>query len=232
MCLAEIRRSMKRLVFIVEGRSEEQFVNKLFIPYLSGKDGLQGVPMHAQQLLTNRKKLIRGGNVSFGKFANDVRNVAASGDVLVTTMIDFFRLPSDFPGYTTDSMKVDMIEQAIRDALAPEVAPAIFLPYIQRHEFETLLFSSMDGFTAMDMETKSLVRLESIEQEYDNPEDINGGAETAPSKRLGHIFNYEKTADSFIMLSAIPIDTIRAKCPRFNRWVQRLEDGIARGYFL
>lgn len=222
---------MRRLVFIVEGRSEERFINKLLIPYLSAKDGLQRIPMHAQQLVTNRKKLIRGGNVSFGKFANDVRNVAASGDVLVTTMIDFFRLPADFPGYTTDSLKVDVIEQAIRAALAAEVDPAFFLPYIQRHEFEALLFSNMDGFAALDMDEKSLALLESIEQEYDNPEDINGGAETAPSKRLGHIFNYEKPADSFVMLSAIPIDTIRAKCPRSNRWLAQLEEGLRQGCF-
>lgn len=187
--------------------------------------------MHAQQLVTNRKKSIRGGNVGFGKFANDVRNVAASGDVLVTTMIDFFRLPPDFPGYTTDSLKVDSIERAIRDALSVEVAPAIFLPYIQRHEFETLLFSNMDGFAALDMSEKALAQLESIEQDYANPEDINGGAETAPSKRLGHIFNYEKAADSFTMLSAIHIDAIRAKCPRFNRWVSQLEEGMRQGRF-
>lgn len=222
---------MTRLVFIVEGRSEEQFINKLLIPYLSGKEGLQGIPMHAQQLVTNRKSLIHGGNVSFGKFSNDVRNVAASGGVLVTTMIDFFRLPTDFPGYTTDSMKVDMIEQAIRNALSAEVPPAIFLPYIQRHEFETLLFSNMDGFEAMDMDEKSLAQLESIEQEYANPEDINGGAETAPSKRLGQIFDYEKAADSFTILSAIPIETIRAKCPRFNRWLSQLEEGLMQGRF-
>lgn len=222
---------MRRLVFIVEGRSEERFINKILIPYLSARDGLQGIPMHAQQLVTNRKKLIHGGNVSFGKFANDVRNVAASGDVLVTTLIDFFRLPSDFPGYTTDGMKVDEIERAIRESMAVEVSPAVFLPYIQRHEFETLLFSNMDGFAALDMDEKSLARLERIEQEYDNPEDINGGAETAPSKRLAHIFNYEKTADSFTMLSAIPIDAIRAKCPRFNRWAIQLEEGLRRGYF-
>ena len=222
---------MRRLVFIVEGRSEERFINKLLIPYLSAKEGLQGIPMHAQQLVTNRKRLIRGGNVSFGKFANDVRNIAAFGDVLVTTLIDFFRLPTDFPGYTTDSMKVDMVEQAIRDTLATEVDPAIFLPYIQRHEFETLLFSNIDGFSVMDMDKKSLAQLESIEREYANPEDINGGAETAPSKRLEHIFNYEKAADSFAILSAIPIDTIRAKCPRFDRWVAQLEEGLRQGRF-
>lgn len=222
---------MKRLVFIVEGRSEEQFVNRLLIPYLSGREGLQGIPMHAQQLVTNRKLSLKGGNVSFGKFANDVRNVARSGDVLVTTMIDFFRLPTDFPGYTTDGLRVDAIEQAIREALSAEVAPDFFLPYIQRHEFETLLFTNMNGFEALTDDEGVLAKLERIEQEYDTPEDINGGAETAPSKRLGHIFNYEKAADSLLALSAIPIDTIRAKCPRLNRWVAQLEEGLNAGRF-
>ena len=188
---------MKRLVFIVEGRSEEQFINKLLIPYLSTRPGLQGIPMHAQQLVTNRKRLMRGGNVSFGKFAADVRNVARSGDVLITTMIDFFRLPSDFPCYTKDGQKVSLVEQAIREALSKDISPEIFLPYIQRHEFETLLFSSMDGFSMLLDDNKSLAQLEAIERKYANPEDINGGAQTAPSKRLERIFPYQKTADSF-----------------------------------
>ncbi len=53
-----------------------------------------------------------------------------------------------------------------------------------------------------------------------------------PSKRLGYIFNYEKVSDSFIVLSAIPMDTIRMKCPRFNRWLEQLEDGLRKGFFL
>lgn len=105
------------------------------------------------------------------------------------------------------------------------------LPYIQRHEFETLLFSNMDGFEALVDDEKALSQLKNIEREYPNPEDINGGTETAPSKRLGQIFNYEKAADSLLALSVIPIETIRAKCPRFNRWVSQLEEGLRAGCF-
>jgi len=222
---------MRRLVFIVEGKSEVQFVNQLLIPYLSSKDGLQGIPMHAQQLVSNRKKIIHGGSMSFGKFSNDVRNVAHSGDVLVTTMIDFFRLPTDFPGYTTDSKKIDSIERAVRDALSSVISPSVFLPYIQRHEFETLLFASMDGFASIIDDSKALRALEHIVKGYPNPEDIDGGAETAPSKRIGHIFNYEKGVDSLMALRAIPIDAIRARCPRFDHWLHELEDGLKSGFF-
>lgn len=223
---------MRRLVFIVEGKSEAQFINRILIPYLSSKVGLEGIHMHAQQIITNRKKSFHGGNVSFGKLARDVRNVARTGDVLVTTLIDFFRLPTDYPGYTTDSSQLDAIEEAIREALAPDVSPDRFLPYIQRHEFETLLFSNMEGFGALIDDKKVLEKLESIERAYSNPEDINGNPQTAPSKRLGRIFNYEKVSDSFIVLSAIPVDTIRMKCPRFNRWLEQLEDGLREGFFL
>lgn len=145
-------------------------------------------------------------------------------------MIDSFRLPNDFPGYTTDNLKVDSIECTIREALSTEVSP-FFLPYIQRHEFETLLFTNMEGFEALVDDEKAFAKLESIEQEYSNPENINGGAEAAPSKRLGLIFNYEKAADSLLVLSAIPIDTIRSKCMRFNRYVNQLEDGLKTGGF-
>lgn len=223
---------MKRLVFIVEGPSEVQFVKFFLIPYLAFQKRLARYPMTVQQLFTNRKEHIRGGNVSFGKFSNDVIRVAHQGEVLITTLIDFFRLPNSFPEYAKDGKYVDEIEQAIRLALAKDVSPSIFLPYIQLHEFEALLFSNMDGFKAIiEDNKKALAKLELIEREYDNPEDINGGEETAPSKRLERIFNYQKVSDSFIALSEIPIDVIRGKCPRFNNWVMNLEEGLIRGFF-
>ena len=63
------------------------------------------------------------------------------------------------------------------------------------------------------------------------PEDINGGADTAPSKRLMRIFPYEKTADGEMILEALDIDDIRGKCPRFNKWMEKLEEGLKNGHF-
>ena len=222
---------MKRLVFIVEGRSEEQFITHFLIPYLANERGLGVFPMNAQQLTTNRKKSIRGGSISFGKLANDVRNAAHSGNTLVTTMIDFFKLPTDFPEYSKEKKDIVVIESAVRKNLSNEVSPAVFLPYIQLHEFEALLFSSMDGFKAIVDDKTVLSKLEAIENRYSNPEDINGGEQTAPSKRMMRLFNYEKVTDSYDALSKIPIDVIRSKCPRFDRWLQLLEKGLTDGYF-
>lgn len=76
------------------------------------------------------------------------------------------------------------------------------------------MYTGMDGFKIVVDDDKSLKELQQILNQYPNPEDIHGGAETAPSKRLRKIFPYEKTTDGEMILAALEIDAIRAKCPR------------------
>ena len=45
------------------------------------------------------------------------------------------------------------------------------------------------------------------------------------------IFPYQKTTDGEIILEALPIDDIRSKCPRFNEWLENLENGIREDHF-
>lgn len=220
---------MKRLVFIVEGDTEVGFIQKCVIPYLYSK-GFSN-PMNAQKIVTNRKLNKKGGNVSFDYLKNDILRVAATKNVLITTLLDFFRLPTDFPGYTTDSHRLQDIENKIRNCLSGSIDSSCFLPYIQRHEIESLMFTSMEGFEFVVDDSKQLDELRQIVDSYPNPEDINGGAETAPSKRLMNIFPYEKTADGEMILEALSIDEIRQKCPRFNAWIKKLEDGLGNDCF-
>lgn len=219
----------KRVVFIVEGDTEVSFIQKCVIPYLYLKGFTN--PMNAQKILTNRKQHKKGGNVGFEYLKNDIARVAATGNVLITTLLDFFRLPTDFPGYTTDSLKLSDIEGKVKEEIAKVMDVSCFLPYIQRHEVETLMFTNMDGFNIVIDDEESLHELQVIIDSYSTPEDINGGAETAPSKRLMHIFPYEKTTDGEMILKALRIDDIRDRCPRFNEWMTKLEEGIQNGHF-
>ena len=220
---------MKRLVFIVEGDTEIIFIQKRVIPYFYRK-GLQNV-MNAQKISTNRKANKKGGNVGFEYLKNEVSRVFATKNVLITTLLDFFRLPTDYPNYSTDSFKIPAIEDAIKDAVGKNIDPACFLPYIQKHEMESLMFTNMDGFEIVVDDGKSLETLRAIIQKYPNPEDINGGSETAPSKRLGKIFPYNKTADGEMILEMLDIDDMRSKCPRFDEWMGKLEDGLRKDSF-
>lgn len=220
---------MKRVIFIVEGDTEISFIQKCIMPYLYQKGFTN--PMNAQKIITNRKKNKKGGNVAFDYLKNDIERVAATRNVLITTFLDFFRLPTDFSGYTTDSLKIEQIEEAVRENISSIVDRANFLPYIQRHEIEALMYTNMDGFNYVVDKEESLNKLKEIINQYANPEDINSGSETAPSKRLMKIFPYQKTTDGEIILEALPIDDIRSKCPRFNEWLENLENGIREDHF-
>lgn len=208
-----------RLVFIVEGDCEVAFINKMIIPYLYKYVGTSQWSMNAQKITTNRKLNRKGGNVNYTYLKNEVERVAAQqGNVWITTFLDFFRLPNDFPNYSLECRNIDAIEEGIKSDMRYER----LVPYIQKYEFETLLFVSMDGFNLLLDDSGQLEQIQEIIDSYANIEDINGGAETAPSKRLLHIFNYDKVADSGLVLDELDVETMRKKCPRFDRWIEKL----------
>ena len=93
---------------------------------------------------------------------------------MITTFLDFFRLPVDYLGYTKDGKLIDSVEGAIRKDCDDVIAPEFFLPYIQKHEFEALLLANFSGFSNIcgDKQKDSVWN---IVKKYPNPEDIIGG---------------------------------------------------------
>ena len=71
-------------------------------------------------------------------------------------------------------------------------------------------------------------QLQSIVDAFPEPEQINDGPTTAPSRRLEAVFGgtYRKTEHGPLIAEDIGLDVIRAKCRGFNEWVSRLE-GLA-----
>jgi hypothetical protein len=114
--------------------------------------------------------------------------------------------------------KVDFLEKAI----AKIIINRRFVPYIQLHEFEGLLFSDAKGFlTIPDLPDKNLNILQDIILKHPNPELLNDGADTAPSKRLKKLIpSYRKPLYGTIIAEEIGMETILAKCPRFANWVK------------
>ena len=211
---------MKRLVFIVEGDTEIILIEKLIVPYLISK-GFNNV-MHVQTIITNRKQHKKGGVSTYGKFKNEVVRTLAQGDVIVTTLIDFFKLPTDFPNYTEDSTRIEQIEKGISD----DISSPDFLSYVQRHELEALMFSAIDGFELVVDDDGKLNQLKKIMTDYPNPEDINNSPQTAPSKRLFDVFGYDKTGDGSLIFEMLDVETIMDKCPRFKEWIEKLVEKL------
>lgn len=217
---------MKRLVFIVEGDTEVLFVDKVIIPYLHTMGFYN--PMHCQTIITNRKQHKKGGIGSYGKFTNEVKRTLAQGNVIVTTLIDFYGLPSDFPKFSHDASQIPFIENAIRQDFDNN---NLFIPYIQKHELETLIFAHYEALELVIDSDQRYDLIKEIVSQFPNPEDINNSKETAPSKRLKFIFEYDKVADGNILFDLIEMTVILGKCPNFKNWIDLIISALNRNVY-
>lgn len=221
---------MIRLNIIVEGQTEETFVNKILGPHL----GSFNVFVNARRVETGRKrgKIFRGGMSSYLKAQKDITlwmKEDKDGDVRFTTMFDFYRLPHDFPGFEEAKQQPDPYKkiEVIEDKLKTDIASSRFIPYVQLHEYETLLFSDLDKFDRYYIDHNS--QLHKLKQDVSgitNPELINDNPETAPSKRIIKYLPYyegEKPSAGPIIAEHIGLQKIRSKCQHFNAWVSLLE---------
>src|SRR5690606_14075050 len=176
---------MKRLLIVVEGDTEKEFVDKVLSPYLYSK-GLRSV-------VCFKIKHTKGGLTKYQHLKTDLVNCIYESDVLVSTLIDFYALPKDFPKnefsktIVNKADRLTFLERAIVEDLETEKGRDFpnLLPYIQLHEFEALVFSSIDAIKLLySNEDAKFNELEQIMNAYPNPEDINDSPQTAPSKRL------------------------------------------------
>ncbi len=214
---------MKRLYIVVEGPTEEGFVKTILRPYFASCGVYAVYP-----ILIHTSKLGRGGFVNYGHLENTVRPLLKSqgDDVIVTTFVDFFRIPTNMPQYAqcmcAQSNKERVVE--LERCLGEQIKDRRFVPYIQLHEFEALLFSSNDGFKAYFTDEQA-ERTSMIVEDFDNPEDINSSPEAAPSKRILEIKdNYNKPLEGNLIALEVGINKILERCPRFASWVNDLID--------
>jgi len=82
-----------RLLILVEGETEETFVNDLLAPHLCGK-GFECV--NARLMGKARLRAQRGGVRGWMEVkAEIVRHLRTDPALLVTTMVDYYGMPSD-----------------------------------------------------------------------------------------------------------------------------------------
>lgn len=222
---------MKRLHIIVEGPSEEEFVIETLARHLANFE----VYADARCVKTGRHdgKDIRGGMINYVKARNDIQDWIdeehGNTDVSFTTMFDYYRLPNTFPGYAAATTLNDpyMKVEAIENALKSDINDSRFLPYIQLHEFEALLFADIQKISGLFSDNgRAIANLADISKKNTNPELIDNGIETAPSKRIiKQIPAYEnlKTTVGPLVAQAIGIETLKKTCPHFREWVEHLE---------
>jgi hypothetical protein len=217
---------MVRLNITAEGASEEVFVEEMLRQHLLDF----GKYVEVRQILTNRKQKIRGGMPSFKKIQQDITQwIKEQPTAWHTTMIDLYGLKTDFPSYlATQHLRYDTRVLELEKQFAEQINHWRFIPYIQLHEYEALLFSGpdvMEDWLSLYNDVPAGY-FSDIRQKFDSPEQINDSIHTAPSKRIIGLIgdnNYDKVDDGIFILKEIGLDRIRQECPHFNSWLTQLE---------
>lgn len=219
---------MTRLLLTVEGYTELNFVKRTLAPHFTGF----GVFADARCVITSKDKnrQYRGGLTSYQKAKDDILNwmkQESKNECFYSTMFDLYRLPDDFPGYkeskkiTDPYAKVDCLEEALKQ----DIAHPKFIPYIQLHEFEALIFADPRQLDWEYLEHgEAILELQQIIAEQPNPELIDDGEHTAPSKRiLQQIPEFDKATAGVAVVKKIGLTVLRDKCTHFAEWLQQLE---------
>ena len=226
---------MKKIFVVTEGQSETNFVQRVMSPYFADRCIL--IPNTVVTKIDNRRgKMYKGGVANYEQIRNTLRKTLSisskSTDSYVTTMFDFYRLPSDVPG-VTDAEKVsdpyEKVEIIEREILKAEGYDGnFFFPYIELNEFETMLFSDITKLEETYFEY-DLTALKECVKTQSNPELINNGAETAPSKRIMDCIGcFDKANVGVDVLEKIGIENIAAKCHHFSEWMKHIEERTTR----
>jgi hypothetical protein len=217
-----------RLHAVVEGQTEETFINQVLAPEL----GVRQIFVDAHCVTTGRRRLSpdRGGITRYEQIRKDLEiwmRQEKGRDVRFTTMVDLYRLPADFPGYDDCKRKVDPHTRAecLEDRLQEDIPDDRFVPYIQLHEFEALLFSDVHKFEAAFPDRAAAIKkLKSIRDGFPSPEHIDDRPDQSPSKRILEVVpEYVKTVSGISIVQHIGLPILRKECAHFGRWLDRLE---------
>lgn len=220
---------------LCEGQTEEKFVKEVLKPYLNGF----GIVVKSRLLATSRKKNANGGMISYQQAKKDLsmwmKEVAhrSSETHYFTTMFDFYALPDDFPGMQQSKTKNDayLAVETVESAFGRDINSRSFIPYIQLHEFEALLFCDIEKLIIEYPKcSKEIENLENGLTKYDgNPELVNSSPKTAPSKRIiaviegNHRYKYNKPRSGAVVTSAIGLPVLMQKCRHFREWIEKIQ---------
>lgn len=222
------------LHILCEGPTEQGFVNAVLKPYVMnmGIDAVKSVIV-----TTNRKLSMTGGLLSYSQAKQDlgiqIRSCQNKGYErhIFTTMFDLYALPTDFPKYD-DCRKIqnkyNQVE-ALEDAFRQDIGSDSFIPYIQLHEFEALVFCGIDFLPDLYPGCeRQCMELGRVLSSVSSPELINDSPETAPSKRIIKVidekgkYSYNKPKTGKYITGKVGIDVLREKCPHFDNWIDRI----------
>lgn len=227
---------MIRLFIVVEGLTEELFVNDVLTPHLANF----GIYPKATMIGLGQK----GGKVNLARLADHLKKLTRNQprEVWFTTMLDFdkfhelkVKAQGTDPWARADHAEV-ILETELRKR---ECVRERFIPYVQLHDFEALVLAEPmklleqfpkegpqfpgEGPTTVSPAMKTLEKLMQSIQGTE-PEGLNH--DKPPCKRIEEFFpTYpkNKATKSALIAKAIGLPKLRVRCPHFGKWLAKIE---------
>jgi hypothetical protein len=210
---------------LVEGQTEELFVDNILAQHLVQNRIVLTPIVHTTKSVDVGPNY-KGGLAKYHSVKKQIQALLHDkSTTLVTTLLDFYGIPSDFPGFDTMPTgtcyeRVVHLEQRLQE----DIFHSKFLAHFSLHEFEAILFASPQAIASYFPSLNILSRLQKIRNDVTSPEEIN--EDQPPSKRLKEILpsTYRKPEDGQSITASIGLELIRQQCPHFNEWLNRLEN--------
>lgn len=212
---------MKTVIVICEGETEEEFCKTLLSVYL-------------QKYCKIRIEVrLLGGNCNWQRIKDMAEKaLKQQKNALVTTFFDYYGVKTKkFPNWieTEGINKANVREriEILENGMLEEIDSNLryrFIPYIQLHEFEALLFNNIEVFDNNFKRSEfNRANLLDVLNEFPDPELINQKIETSPSHRLIEIIpSYNKILYGNMLVEIIGIEQIKQKNKHFNDWIEQL----------
>lgn len=223
---------MRHLYVFCEGPTEQSFCSQVLAPHLFPQ--CEG-RVHTIKVAHSKHHGIvsRGGVGKYASLKRDLLNTLKSrqdGGVFFTSLIDLYALPLEFPGkadHVRDPGNPTPYALALEAAFGNDIGDGRFIPHLQLHEYETMLFTDPDAFRiSFDNCDAAIQAMKEVAASVRSIEHINDGPTTAPSKRIIKVlpgYDGRKSSAGPDIAEYIGIPAIRCKCPHFDQWLTRLE---------
>lgn len=218
---------MRRALVLVEGQTEEVFVNQVVGPALL-EHGVSLVPKVLTTKVVKSGRQFKGGVSKFTPLRHDLQRLLGDTDAAcITTMLDYYGLPADFPGLDTlPAGPAHRRAEHLEASLERAIGNPRLIAYLSIHEFEALVLAGLDALATTLLEPTDGSRIRPLRQLLSDrsPEEVNDGRTTHPAYRIQTAFpSYQKTLHGRLVTARIGLPRLRQACPHFGGWIDRLE---------
>lgn len=168
----------------------------------------------------------RGGVSNWAQILKNLKPLTQDGNAWVTTLLDFYGLPEDFPGIGLPQKIADARErvQTLQESFPTAVNHKRLFPFLALHEFEAWLFCAPDIVAQHFGNPNLSSKISAAVTHAGQPKLINHGTDTHPKARLQALgIGCKATSDGPTLMNKIGIEAIRNNCPRFETWLTRFE---------